>query len=176
MENRPWCCRGAELVFDPKLKEEALYGFGGGEGFIGTSVPGDLKSMNEDLHLFDAYFFEAWYWNVPDLSAERFKLGGITIGNAFAASETVHGGTQSILFGVSNEKALDYFAIAGDSATLLGPTQMSKPAMVASVGAMEAGSSALMNSTVKFTGFESVVSLIINAWLAATWANETYGP
>jgi RHS repeat-associated protein len=164
-----------EVVYAPRLKEEATYLFYGGEG--STSAP--LVPSLDPTRIFhsEAGAFVAWYWNLHDLDTDVFGVVGPSVGGGFLGVEvTLKSGTKAILSGVTTDTDWSVFTIVPGFETKLTENGFSKGAMISQAAALDAAFTSI--GVIRGGGVNAIGGLaaaIVNASATGLWINHTYG-
>jgi RHS repeat-associated protein len=163
---------GVELVLAPRLKQYAVFAFGGVE------AAGDIPTTPDKKHFFhqEAGVFQAWYWNVSALETEAFTIpAGISGPGVFEAV-----GKDEFLFGATTDNKLQYFGITGVTKLVYGPVNASEASLagMAILGSAAVGAAmAIRTSGTVSPGFGGGVALasILQVLTTALWVHFTYG-
>ena len=146
---------GYEVVFDPRLREEASFVWGGPETSVGATLSSsDFGRLAHKLHG-EVGIFIAWYWNLNDLNPGNFGIYAITAGTGFYGYEYTPEGATAALTGQilynSGAPEVGLFSIGGKEGRLSPPISVSEGAMAAQVAGYEAAFSALAVASSKGT-------------------------
>jgi RHS repeat-associated protein len=156
---------GAEIVFYPARRQFEILTF---------LAPGvEIKGGGESgLGLPDVGVFQAWYWNVPDLSPQYFSLGGFGEGGLFGG--IVQSGQETeLIAGVSAEVEPSAFLFFG-TPNVIATGTMSEADMIATVFGLETFYSGAIS--LRFASpVAGLASLIVNGGLSTLWITRTYG-
>jgi hypothetical protein len=166
---------GYEVVFAPRLKQEATYVFYGPEG--AGSVP-LLPSLDGSSPIHgEVGAFVVWYWNFHDLNADVFGFFGPSAGGGFLGVETtLKGGVIALVSGISTDTDLNLYAIAPAFETKLSQNGLSKGAMISEAAATDAAFTGL--GVIRGGGLSAaggIAAAVINGSATALWINRTYG-
>jgi len=166
--SHPGLIGGGEIIIAPRLKEAALFAFGGYEGSGSIS---SVLSHPESLFHAEGGVFEAWYWNVATLNSDAFWLYGLSQGGRF-----VGGSWNEFLYGVTTDEELSYFGIAGYSTLKYGPVHMSEAQIATYASLLQ---SVVTTSLFIRSGIDNVTAIaagIITGSIGlSAWVGLTYG-
>jgi RHS repeat-associated protein len=178
---------GFELIFASRLKEVALYTWGGIETQLNVALP--VASVGGFLERFGHYLesshsvvgevgaFEAWLWNLDENSLMNpFIFGGLQLSSGlFVGGEFDWQHEWGIVFGVSTDFKTSLWAIPIGAQFRLGLWNMSKDAMSASAALAEGVFSTLVLERTGLLNGWGVLGTLFNSAFAATWVDLTYG-
>ena len=155
---------GFEIVFAPRIKQEALYAFVGAE----ASASLGLSHADEELG-----GFEAWYWNIGKSldSFEPFTLGGVQLGRLFAGGST---DGNELLYGISSSLDAGIFGIKGGAFRLQQNMEVSELTLEIGVAAYQALATTVIDEYAA-GGVGGITGAIFSGALTSLWVHLTYG-